>query len=48
MALFLMILYLNESQSILKPASSFFINYNYESKHHKIKLVDRVAEQIRM
>lgn len=47
MALFIMILYLNESQSILKPASSFFIS-NYEAKHSKIKLVAVVAGKIRM
>lgn len=47
MALCLMILYLNESQSILKPASSFFIS-NYESKHNKIKLVAVVEENVRM
>jgi hypothetical protein len=47
MALFIMILYFNESQSILKPASSLFIS-NYETKHNKIKLVAVGAEEIRM
>jgi hypothetical protein len=49
MGLFIMILYFNESQNILKPASSLFVN-NYEPKHNKIKLVAVEAdeEKIRM
>ncbi|CRK96298.1 CLUMA_CG009718, isoform A [Clunio marinus] len=35
MAIFLMILYFNETRSILKPASSFFVT-NYETRHNKI------------
>lgn len=49
MAIFLMILYLNESQSsILKPASSFLVP-SYESRHHnRLKLVPDVAEDFKM
>ncbi|XP_070499454.1 probable beta-hexosaminidase fdl [Chironomus tepperi] len=37
MGLCLMILYFNESQSLLKPASSFLMN-GFESRHSKLKL----------
>jgi hypothetical protein len=45
MAVFLMILYLNESQSsLLKPASSFLVN-SFDSKHHhRLKLVPDEAD----
>lgn len=48
MAVFLMILYLNESQSsLLKPASSFLVN-SFESRHHRQKLVPDIAEDYKM
>jgi len=47
MAIYLMFVYLNENQNILKPASSFFIS-NYDARHNKLKLVGVVADQVRM
>jgi hypothetical protein len=47
MGLCLMILYFNESQSLLKPASSFLIN-SFDSKHSKLKLVADVADSFKM
>jgi hypothetical protein len=47
MGIFLTILYLNENQNLLKPASSFFIQ-NFDIKHNKLKLVGVVAEKLVM
>lgn len=45
MAIFLMILYLNESQSSLLKPASFLVN-SYDKHHSRLKLVPEVAEDI--
>lgn len=45
MAIFLMILYLNESQSsLLKPASTFLVSSGDSKHHNRLKLVADVAD----